>query len=106
MLLRDPGKLLGREGDDREASLSHQRRVGEQLVGFDLCQGAWFRDGMAGLDPYLGNFRVADVDRFNGRRAYRALFVAGVIDNQLLAWLHFTQMPHRDWVGHTVPDGG
>jgi len=77
--MRDPLKLLGGQRDDREASLSHQRRVGEQLVGFDLCQGAWFRDGMAGLDPYLGNFRVADVDRFNGRRAYHALFVAGLL---------------------------
>src|SRR5262249_30263248 len=61
---------------------------------------------MAYLDPHLGNFSVAGVHRFNYRRAYRAFFVAGVIDDQLLAWLHFTQMPHRHRIGHAVPDGG
>jgi len=102
----EPVILLFAQRDDGEASLADQRGALKQLTGFYLCQSYRMGDELPRLDPDLGDLGVSGINRLDGGRSHCALFIARVIDHQLVAFLHVAQILHRHGIGYAVPDGG
>src|SRR5581483_4074331 len=84
--------LLLTQRHHRKPALPDQWRILEQLVCLDFCQRWLPGESAASLDFYLGILRIVAIYGNHRGRAYNALLVSGVIDDQLRARLHGAQV--------------
>ena len=59
--------LFGSERNDGQAAHSHQRRRGEEFVGFDFGEGDGLGQFFARRESHLRVLRIRDFDRDDGR---------------------------------------
>jgi hypothetical protein len=104
-LSRQPRELRLRQRHDGEASLPQQRRIREQLVGFDLSERGGMGERFPGGDYDKRRLRIARVHGNHRGAADGALFIARVVKDQVVAGRHFAQMLHRRRIRHAVPLG-
>jgi len=91
------------EGNYREATLSDQWGIGEQGIGFDLCQGDGLCERLARFDLNFWTFRIGGIDGDYRSGAYRAFVLAGFVNDQAIAGLHPTKISQSDRIGDAVP---
>lgn len=94
------------EGNHGETADADERRVGEELVGFDLGERDWFGDGLACFDLDGGILGIGSIDGNDGGGAYGGLVVAGFVDDEFVAGLHRAKVAEGDGIVDAIPDGG
>ena len=92
-------------GDDRETKLTEHDRIFKDGGLSDFSERLFVFQAFDGSDADLGVFGVGGVDRQDFGRAYGSFADVGVIDHQLFAHLHATQVKQRLVVRDAVPDG-
>ena len=97
--------MFGGERDDGEAADAHEGRAGEKLAGFDFGESDWFGDGFSGFDFDGWLFGVGGGDGDDRGGAYGGFLIAGVVDDQFVAGLHFAEIFHGGGIGDAVPSG-
>jgi hypothetical protein len=85
--------LLGREGHDRESSLTNQRRIRKELVGLDLRKCDGLGKGLPCLDVHGRILGIGEIDRDDRRRPNRAFAVARLVNDKPHSGLHLPQIP-------------
>lgn len=96
----------GAEGDNGEATLADEGRIGEELIGFHLGKGDGFGDGFRGFEVKLGIFGIGGIDGYDDGRADGALFAAGVINDETVPGLHGSDVAKGKGIGDAVPESG
>ena len=95
--------LFGSERDDGQAAHSHQRRRGEEFVGFDFGEGDGLGQFFARRESHLRVLRIRDFDRDDGRCSDGAFSVASFVDDQTIAGFHFAKISERNRIVDAVP---
>src|ERR1700722_3340746 len=89
-LAGEPRVLGGGQRDHGQAALADQRGIGEKRARFNFNNRS---------------FRIGDLDRNDGGGANRALFIAGVVDDQFIAGFHVAEISYGGGIGNAVPLG-
>ena len=106
--LAQAGKLLVGQRDDRQPSLPHERRVGEDSISFDLGERHSSRQRTNCLDVNDHLLRVTRTrvgicrPRHASEPDDRFLF-AGMIDERVVAASHRGEVRERNRIAHAIP---
>jgi hypothetical protein len=101
----EPVVLSVGEWYDRETELTEEDGVLEDGGGAHVVERFGLLEALAGLDADDGVFGVRGVDGDYGGCADGFLTYVGVVDDELLALLHGTEIEEGSVVGDAVPGG-
>jgi hypothetical protein len=103
-LARQPSVLFRGQGHHGQAALADQWRLGKEVLFFNRGERVRLLQAMADFDFDERSFRVGGIDADYGGGTDGLALVTGMVDNELIAGLHFAQMTDGGRVSDAVPD--